>query len=311
MTTLLAAEGTDILALMPSVVMGLACAVFVWWVIAALHAEDLQQDVEWRYDVSRINELRRLDIWFRLFQRPIQFFAALNRAALRGSLPEIARQIQAAGLPRFWLPEEYLGRMQLITLLLFPLYLYLCIVLMGTAGTVTALLLVGVTVWLLRRRLATAARQRLVAIKRRMPFLLDLLTLLMEAGSSFLQALNQSVHEFEGHPVATEFGRVITDMNMGKSRTEAFDNLRQRLADDEINSIVGSIIQSEELGTPVSHIFRTQADVLRVKRSQRAETIAGEAAVQMLLPGVLVMAATVLVILGPFVLSFWRLGIDF
>jgi tight adherence protein C len=126
----------------------------------------------------------------------------------------------------------------------------------------------------------------------------------MEAGSSFINALKQGVVEFEGQAVATEFGRVITDMNMGKARTEAFDNLRRRLNDDEIGSIVGSIIQSEELGTPISDIFRTQADVLRVKRSQRAETIANEAGVNMLLPGVLIMAATVLIILGPFLLNY-------
>ena len=44
--------------------------------------------------------------------------------------------------------------------------------------------------------------------------------------------------------------------------------------------------------------------MLRIKRTQRAETIAGEAGVKMLLPGILVMASTVIVILGPFLLSF-------
>ena len=141
-------------------------------------------------------------------------------------------------------------------------------------------------------------------IKRRMPFLLDLLTLLMEAGASFLNALKQGVNEFGEHPISQEFGRVLADMNMGKARTEAFHNLRSRLQDDEISSIVGAIIQSEELGTPLAHIFRTQADVLRVKRTQRAETIAGEAGVNMLLPAVLIMASTVLVILGPFALNY-------
>jgi tight adherence protein C len=100
-------------------------------------------------------------------------------------------------------------------------------------------------------------------------------------------------------------------MNMGKARTEAFDNLRQRLNDDEMGSIVGSIIQSEELGTPLSNIFRTQSDLLRVKRSQRAETIAGEAGVNMLLPGILVMAAAVLIILGPFALNYLMFGLEF
>ena len=85
-------------------------------------------------------------------------------------------------------------------------------------------------------------------IKRRMPFLLDLLTLLMEAGSTFLNALTQAVEEFRGHPVAEEFGRVLADMNLGKTRTEAFQAMRDRLADDEITSIIGSILQGETPG---------------------------------------------------------------
>ena len=91
---------------------------------------------------------------------------------------------------------------------------------------------------------------------------------------------------------------------MGKGRIGAFEALRDRLNDDEITSIVGSILQGEQLGTPLAKLFRTQADVLRLKRTQRAETIAGEEGVQMLLPGILVMASTVIIIIGPFILGF-------
>jgi tight adherence protein C len=298
----------SIFGLASCLTIGAAVAVVVWWIIAALRADDLEQkDDEWRYDVSRINHLRRMDPIFRVFQKVIQFFAKLNRAALGNRLPEVSRQIQAGGLSRFWLPEEYLGRMQFLALLLLPMYMFVCVNMFGSAGVVTALMSSMMTVWFLRYSLARKARRRLVDIKRRMPFLLDLLTLLMEAGASFLQALKESVREFEGHPIATEFGRVLMDMNMGKARTEAFDNLRMRLNDDEVSSIVASIIQSEELGTPISDIFRSQADVLRVKRTQRAETLAGEAGVNMLLPGVLVMAATVLIILAPFLLEYFGL----
>ena len=59
----------------------------------------------------------------------------------------------------------------------------------------------------------------------------------------------------------------------------------------------------------MARIFRTQADVLRIKRTQRAESLAGEAGVNMLLPGVLIMAATVLVILGPFLLNYLAFGL--
>jgi len=296
-----------------SAIAGGAAGLLIWWIIEALRTDDLQQQDEWRFDVSRINELRRLDPIYRLFQPVVQIFARLNRQAFERMMPEMQREILAAGLPRYWLAEEYLAKQQIIALLLFPVYTYLAISLIGSTGggVFAAVLLSLVTVAVLRHNLSRRAKKRLVLIKRRMPFLLDLLTLLMQAGSSFLQAMRQAVTEFEGHPVAQEFGRVLTDMNMGKARSEAFDNMRRRLADDEVNAIVGAIIQGEELGTPLADVFRTQADVLRVKRSQRAETIAGEAGVNMLLPGVLVMIACILVIMGPFLLNYMYSGFGF
>ena len=103
------AEGSSVL-MVACAMIGLAAGLLVWWVVRVLQSEDLAQDVEWRYDVSRINELRRADSFYRLFQPAIQLLARLNRVAFREGLPEIQRQIQAAGLSRFWLAEEYLAR---------------------------------------------------------------------------------------------------------------------------------------------------------------------------------------------------------
>lgn len=288
---------------------GAAVAALAWWIAAVLRSEDLEQGDEWRYDVSRINELRRADWFFRLLQPAIQLLAIANRNIFRDNLAEIHREIQAAGMSRFWLAEEYLGKIELIALLCSPFYVYLFFGWFGGGGLTVAALFVILTAWLLRRRLAGRAKARLHRIKRRMPFLLDLLTLLMEAGSTFLAALRQAVDEFQGHPVAEEFGRMLTDMNLGKTRTESLQAMRDRLADDEITSIIGSIIQGELLGTPLAKVFRTQADVLRIKRTQRAELLAGEAGVKMLLPAVLVMVATVLIIIGPFMLNYLEFGL--
>jgi tight adherence protein C len=279
--------------------------VLVWTVVKMLRTDDLAQDTAWRYDVTRINELRRISALYRYFQPLIQLFARFNRGAFRDSMPELDREVQAAGLPRVWTGAEYLARLELIALLVAPLYFFACIRMMGVPGSIMAGVFTVLTAYVLRRRLAARAAYRLLLIKRRLPFLLDLLTLLMEAGSTFLQALRESVTEFRDHPVGAEFGRVLAELNMGKTRIEAFESMRRRLADDEITSIVGSIIQGEQLGTPLARLFRTQADVLRIKRTQRAETVAGEAGVKMLMPAILVMAATVIIILGPFLLSFF------
>ena len=310
-SSLISASALDAawLPLVSSLLMGLAIASLWYWLAKTLDLDDLEQGDKWRYDIARINELRRLDPLFRYLQPVIQQFAKFNRVMFRGSMSEIQRELQAAGLPRFWLPEEYLGRCQLIALMLTPGIVYTCIAIMGNAGIVLGLVIGGVVAVLLRRRLSGIARQRLTAIKVRMPYLLDLLTLLMEAGSTFMKALEEGVGEFKGHPIATEFYRVLQDIDLGKTRNEAFYGLRDRLNDDDITSIIGAIVQGEELGTPIAQVFRTQAEVLRIKRSQRAETVAGEAGVNMLLPGVLVMLSSVLVIMGPFLLNFFTFGL--
>jgi len=291
-------------AVIASVLLGAAVFVLLRTVANTLHTDDLEQDLEWRYDVNRINELRKADLFYRVFQPLIQLFARFNRGAFPEMLVLMNREIQAAGMPRYWTAAEYLAKLELTALLISPAIFYSCMQFMDLPGTVMASVLTVMTVVILRRQLAHRARYRLLLIKRRMPFLLDLLTLLMEAGSTFIQALKQGVYEFRFHPVGQEFGRVLAEMNMGKSRTNALEALRDRLHDDEVTGIVGSIIQGEQLGTPLARIFRTQAEVLRMKRTQRAETMAGEAGVKMLLPAIMIMAATVLVILGPFILSF-------
>jgi tight adherence protein C len=307
---MLAALDSVTLSFLASLLVGGAVYMAFYWLVTVMSTGDLAQGKEWRYDVSRVNELRRQSVIYRSFQPAIRVLARFNRGAFPGTMKEMAREIQAAGLPRAWLPEEYLARCELIAIFLTPLYVYLFVELLDWPGIVLAITSVLLTAWFLRIRLRSRARARLQEIKRRMPYVLDLVTLLMEAGSTFLRALEDAVHEYSGQPIAVEFGRVLTDMHLGKTRTEAFHAMRDRLEDNEITSIIGAIIQGESLGTALAHVFRTQADVLRIKRSQRAETVAGEAGVNMLFPGVLVMVSSVLVILGPWILNYLYFGMN-
>ena len=60
-----------------------------------MESDDLEQGAEWRYDVSRMNELRRIDPLYRLLYPVFTTLAHVNRAVFRKSLPEIHRQVQA------------------------------------------------------------------------------------------------------------------------------------------------------------------------------------------------------------------------
>ena len=94
------AVNDDPLIWAPCLVSGVATGVSVYWLLATLRAEDLEQDDQWRYDVSRINALRVADPFYRVFQIVIQGLAKINRAVFPGRLPEILRQVRAAGLSR-------------------------------------------------------------------------------------------------------------------------------------------------------------------------------------------------------------------
>jgi len=66
---LLFAVNLEIYALAGSLLGGAAVGLLCWWVLNALATDDLEQSKdEWRFDVSRINGLRRADSLFRLFQ---------------------------------------------------------------------------------------------------------------------------------------------------------------------------------------------------------------------------------------------------
>ena len=127
MTCLLVASASSAVAFQWAACASVGGAVFlvIWLAVRALASEDLRQGMEWRYDISRINALRRIDVTFRLFQPLIQWLGRINRGLFRESMPEMQRQIQAAGLPRFWLAEEYLARAEIYAMLLLPVYTYL------------------------------------------------------------------------------------------------------------------------------------------------------------------------------------------
>jgi tight adherence protein C len=272
-------------------------------VVAKGRSGEEETNQGWRYDRARAAELRKISLVYRLGEPIIPALASGNRRWFARQMPEIGRELQAAGLPRYWSPEEWLAVAEIkAAILSIPLW-FLLFRWMGPPGLLLGFIATPGVAFLLRRSLSTAAQIRLWRLKLSLPYLLDLLTLLMEAGSTFLHALQEAVMEFRHEPAGQEFGRVLAEMQMGKSRTAALDSMRDRLSDDEIGSLIGAIIQGEQLGTPLALLFRAQADVLRLKRTQRAETIAGEAAVKMLFPAVLIMVATVIIMLGPFVLG--------
>jgi pilus assembly protein TadC len=146
------------------------------------------------------------------------------------------------------------------------------------------------------------ASRRVGSVRRRLPFAVDLMALMLEAGASFQEALKTVVRENAAHPLGAELGNVARQIDMGRPRRLALEGFQDRLRDQDVTDMVAAINKGEELGTPLSSIMRTQADQMRLKRSQWGEKAAAEAQVRMTFPSMVVMLACMLLILGPFLL---------
>lgn len=132
-----------------------------------------------------------------------------------------------------------------------------------------------------------------------MPDCLDLLTISVEAGMGFEQAM-QTVAEKWDNALTREFARVLREQRMGKSRREALRALAMRCNTPELTSFTSAIIQGEQLGVSISRILQVQSEQMRIKRRQKAEKLAHEAPLKMTFPMVLfMMPALWIVILGP------------
>jgi tight adherence protein C len=141
-------------------------------------------------------------------------------------------------------------------------------------------------------------------IRKGLPYALDLLTLSVEAGLDFTQALSRIVKKLGHGALAVELGQTVRDIQLGRTRPQALRELSRRVDVPELNSIVTSLIQADELGSSLGPILRIQAEQLRTRRSQMAEKTAMEAPVKILLPLIFFIFPTIFIMLfGPIVLK--------
>ena len=145
--------------------------------------------------------------------------------------------------------------------------------------------------------------KRQTALRRGCADALDLLVIGVEAGLGFDAALSRVAQHTDG-PLAAEFVRVLQEMRIGQSRTQAFRSLAERSTVPEIHGLVASLVQADKLGVPIANVLREQAREMRLKRRQRAEEQAMKVPGKVLFPTVLfILPAMFIVILGPAAIS--------
>jgi tight adherence protein C len=177
---------------------------------------------------------------------------------------------------------------------------------LGVTGT-TQLGLFGVGVLALvlgpDASLNRRVEERSVAMRRQLPDVLDLLTISVEAGLGFEQALDRTISAVPG-ALSDEFSRMLGEVRAGSTRADAMRALEQRTQVAEVRSFVLAVIQADTFGVSIGRVLRAQADEMRIKRRQIAQEQAQKAPVKMLIPMVFcIFPSLFVVVIGPAIIN--------
>jgi tight adherence protein C len=217
---------------------------------------------------------------------------------------ELRRQLMSAGMYRI-APRKLLGYQVLFGLGL-PLLTLLLIAQGGVGPLLSIAALGGMALfgWVgpvtyVKRR----ARMRHAAIEYKLPDLIDVLVVTVEAGLAFSASLRVAADRLGG-PLGDELRLTLQEQNMGLSTEEALRNMLTRCDTPSMRSFVRAIIQGETLGVSIGQIMRNLAVETRKRRRARAEERAQKAPIKMLFPLILlIFPAMFVILLGPAVFS--------
>ncbi|RMH59641.1 MAG: type II secretion system F family protein [Candidatus Hydrogenedentota bacterium] len=155
--------------------------------------------------------------------------------------------------------------------------------------------------WLARQ--VTVRRKKM---RKQLPDMLDLLTVSVEAGLGFDQALQKVVERMEG-PLPEEFDRMLQEVKIGKARKDALKSMSARCQVSELDTLISAVIQADALGVSIGQILRIQSDQLRTKRRQMVEEMAQKLPIKMLFPMIFFIFPTIFIVtLGPIGLKVFR-----
>jgi tight adherence protein C len=152
--------------------------------------------------------------------------------------------------------------------------------------------------------------QRKRELQKALPFMLDLITLCVEAGLNLQGAFNQAVEKGPHGILRDEIQRVLRDVRNGKARAEALRGMSERLQEASVTNFVTAMVQAERVGMNLGPALRAQADQRRSERFLRAEKLAMEAPVKLLFPLIaFIFPCTFIVLFFPIAVQFMSMGL--
>jgi tight adherence protein C len=247
-----------------------------------------------------------------------QFFGSVGEKGRRWfgrtaekHIDKLGGQLITAGEPGNLKGVELFG-IQLVVMIVFPLFWGLIINEVGLLSflaegpkqvlTYAALFVVGFMFPAMNLKEKIRVRQKSIALQ--LPDTLDLLTISVEAGLDFMAAMRRVVEKHRPGPLKEELERFFKQTELGRPRRDALREMANRVQLQDLRAVVSALIQADRLGVSIGPILRTQSDMLRIRRGQRAEKAAQEAPVKMLAPLMIcILPSVFIMILAPVIIQ--------
>jgi len=143
-------------------------------------------------------------------------------------------------------------------------------------------------------------RRRLIAIEAGMPDALDLMVICLDAGLAFEPALERVTRDIAPvHPeIAEEFGLTVNALRIATDRRAVLMDMGVRLNGDFIRRFASTLVQSMQIGAPLSRALHMLGQELRQDQMIKFEAKAGRLPVLLTLPMVAFIMPTVLLVVG-------------
>ena len=138
-------------------------------------------------------------------------------------------------------------------------------------------------------------------IRRELPNMLDLLSVCVDAGLGFDQAL-QRISVYWDSELGHELKRVVHELELGVTRGDALKNMGNRLDVDDLSRFIAIILQAETTGMSYADLLHAQAEQMRILRQYWVRETANKLPAKMIVPlALLIFPALIAVILAPIV----------
>lgn len=299
-----------VLRILAAACFGLAAALLVLTASRLVHAEASAPHLFGGDSMRRAEMRRRAMRNSPLWAMFLPLVAGLARLVGRISpepLRAYVRQPYArAGYPGGLDDDELVALSLLLGAAFMVLIGFSATVLVGHWLTWTGLLGLPLGFLAVVSHLKTRAAVREQEILRALPYVVDLVVLILRSGTAVGIALAKVVEDYREHPLGDELGQVLAEINMGSPRATAFREMARRLKINDVTALADSVVQSEELGWPLADTLERLSDRLSTERMLKAQATAGAAGVYVMLPSTLVLLSSVLLLFGPVIVRLLR-----